>query len=108
MEYGIKNFKIDMWYKIPVLVGVIGFFISLTVPIQGIDNTDMTLISSGIALIGLGEWKNWRSTIKFKKANVYTGPAMLIPILKRDRDIVAHLIMLLGIFLILQGIFHVV
>lgn len=58
MSNFLNGLKIDYWYK-AVLVAGVGFLVlSLTVELQGIENSHMALMSLGISLVGLREWIN--------------------------------------------------
>ncbi len=50
--------KIDYWYKMLPVIGVITLILGLTVDTKGISNTFVQLVSIGVICIGIGEWIN--------------------------------------------------
>lgn len=87
MEF-FKSFKIDAWYKVLVYLGGILFIFSIFIPTQWITNEQVVLLSSGMLLIGIGEWKNHKYVSWTKPPNVYTGPTAFITTKTRKPDAV--------------------
>ncbi len=54
----LKNLSLEYWYKMLILACFGLFVLSITVPLQGIPNTALALISMGGFFIGMGEWIN--------------------------------------------------
>ena len=73
-----KELKLDAWYKVLVYISGIGLLVSLFVDVKGVSNIQLQLISVGILLVGLGEWRNHKKDSWIKAPNVYTGPAMVV------------------------------
>ena len=98
-----KSLKLDEWYMIFVYLGGILLFFSIFVPTQWIRNKQLILFSSGMLLIGLGEWKNHKYISGIKPPNVYTGPAAFIQTKIRHADMVGNILISIGIILIVLG-----
>lgn len=58
MTNPLEALKIDFWYKAVLVLSAVLLIISLTVPLQGAENTTVIQFSLGGVLIGLGEWIN--------------------------------------------------
>ncbi len=54
----LKNLSLEYWYKMLILACFGLFVLSITVPLQGIPNAALALISMGGFFIGMGEWIN--------------------------------------------------
>ena len=65
-----KSLKIDSWYMVFVYLGGLLLVFSLFIPTQWITNKQLILLSTGILLIGLGEWKNHKHYTGIKEGNV--------------------------------------
>ncbi|MCW5875499.1 MAG: hypothetical protein KIS85_01335 [Anaerolineales bacterium] len=103
----LKGLIIDSWYKAFVYIGGLVFISSLFVEIKGttnLTNGQLQAISSGIILLGLGEWKNHKTKSTIKPPNVYTGPAAFISWTEWDPDLLGLLLDFLGLILVVRGI----
>ncbi len=58
MSNVLSSLKIDYWYKAVLVFGATLLVLSLTVPFHGVPNREVALLSSGLAIFGLGEWIN--------------------------------------------------
>ena len=107
----LKNLKLDNYYMVLVYLGAISLILSLFVPTQWLSNKDLGLIASGFFFIGLGEWKNHK--VKYTITNRHvTGVADMIGPTKmehiyRQPDFIGYLFILIGILLILGGLYNV-
>lgn len=54
----LKNFAIDYWYKMLIVVSFAFMVIALTLKIYAIPNAALFLLAFGGFLIGMGEWVN--------------------------------------------------
>ncbi|MDW7777306.1 MAG: hypothetical protein SCH39_13355 [Methanosarcinales archaeon] len=70
-------------------------------------NKDLGLFASGIFFLGLGEWKNHKWISWIKEANVYTGEPALMKKKVREPDLIGYIFILIGISLILGGLYNV-
>ena len=95
-----KNLKLDAWYKVLVYFGGVLFILSLFVPItiEGITNMQIALISLGMFLLGLGEWKNHKYTYWYDFV-------IVVRAIIRKPDIVGILLDIVGILFIIIGLF---
>lgn len=71
-----------------LMIGGLGFILSLFLPITSFNNKDISMFFLGFFLIGLGEWKHYKTYSEFKPPNAYTGPAGIITYHKRNPDFV--------------------
>ena len=102
MEKGIlSGLKLDHWYKVFVYAGLFLFIISLFLPIKGITNSELQLLSGGFFFIGIGEWLSWMMASKIKPPNIYTGPAALISYPIRKHTFLGWFFIILGIVMIM-------
>ena len=58
MSNPLQSLKIDYWYKAVLVISTALLIISLTVPLQGVENSYASLICIGCLLLSLGEWIN--------------------------------------------------
>jgi len=58
MSNPLESLKLDYWYKALLAMCSVLLIVSLTVPLQGINNNVAQLLSLGGIFIGLGEWIN--------------------------------------------------
>lgn len=72
-----KSLKLDAWYMIFVYLGGILHIPSIFIPIQWITNKQLILFSSGMLLIGLGEWKNHKIIVRTESPNGIIGPTII-------------------------------
>ncbi len=97
-----KNLKLDTWYKVFVYLGGVAFLVSLFVEIKGgMTNGQLQLLSLGVFLIGIGEWKNHKTVSWIKPPNVYTGGTALMETNERKPDLFGLACDLLGFLLII-------
>jgi len=80
----------------------------LATPAQAISNNLLQLLTGGIALFGIGEWKNHKEETTFKKANAYTGPATYFTYTVRKPDIFGLLMEIIGFAMIVYSIILIV
>jgi len=103
-----KNLKLDRWYKIFIALGGMLLIFSLFIPTQWITNKQLILFSSGMLLVGLGEWKNHKYLSWIKPPNVYTGPPALMQQQIRDPDLLGWFLDLIGLILIIIGVIDLI
>ncbi len=103
MKNLFANLKLDTWYLVFVYLGAILFIMTLFVPTQILTNRQVFLISAGLFLIGIGEWRSYRWYSEFKPPNVYTGPAALMRYQKREPDLFCNAAIVLGFLSLLLG-----
>ncbi|MGB9407204.1 MAG: hypothetical protein WCA89_06670 [Terracidiphilus sp.] len=97
------------WYKALTFLGIVVLVVSLFRPAYGLTNPELQLLSAGIFLVGLGEWKHHKTQLGIKPANAYTGPAMALTITVRGHDRLGMILMISGgIFISSFGIWKVV
>lgn len=101
MENILKNLIVDMWYKALLLFGAIISGYALTFETKGISNQQALLLGMAMFCLGLGEWKNHKIAVKFKPANMYTGPAGIMQYPIRKADGVGLILDMIGIVLII-------
>jgi len=99
-----KNLVLDTWYKALVYFGGVVLILSLFVEAKGISNSQLQLLSAGVFLLGLGEWKNHKFIPQIKPANAYTGPALYMNVPVWKPDVLGILLDLSGIGLLVLGI----
>lgn len=99
-----KNLELDAWYMVLICLGGLIFVFSLFVPTQWISNKQAILLSSGMLLIGLGEWKNHKYHSWIKPPNVYTGPTAFIQTKVRQSDPLGLILDGIGTILIIFGV----
>jgi len=98
-----KSLAIDTWYKALVYIGGIVLVLSFFIEVKGISNSQLQLISGGVFILGLGEWKNHKFLPMIKPPNAYTGPAMFMNVPVWKPDPVGLLLDLAGIALVVAG-----
>lgn len=103
-----KSLVLDTWYKALVYLGGLVLVLSLFIEVRGISNYQVQMISLGIFLFGLGEWKNHKFISTIKPPNVYTGPAMHMRIPVWKPDLIGIIFDLAGFSLIFLGIRSIV
>ena len=96
----LEKLSLDAWYKVLILIGFTLFVISLLFEIHGITNKQLLLLSGGLFLIGLGEWKNHKIITGIKPPNAYTGPAAIISQTKWLPDVIGVIMDLIGILML--------
>ncbi len=101
-----KSLKIDSWYMVFVYLGGLLLVFSLFIPTQWITNKQLILFSTGILLIGLGEWKNYKHYTEIKEPNVYTGAPLVIRAKIRKPDIIGLFFEAIGLILIIITIIN--
>jgi hypothetical protein len=103
----LKSLAIDTWYKVFIALGAVVLVLSLFTEVKGIKNSHAQLVSAGILLIGVGEWKNHKIRAWIKPPNAYTGPAAYIQNVVREPDLVGILFVSLGVILVAIGIWRI-
>lgn len=58
MTNPLSNLKLDYWYHVLTVLGAVFLFTSLTVKLEGIENTTVQILSLSSLFIGIGEWVN--------------------------------------------------
>ncbi len=102
MEKGLlSGLKLDQWYKVFVYSGLFLFVISLFLPIKGITNSELQLLSGGFFFIGIGEWLSWKVANHFKPPNIYTGLAGMLSYPIRQHNFLGWFFILLGILMVI-------
>jgi hypothetical protein len=103
----LKSLAIDTWYKVFIALGAVVLVLSLFTEVKGIKNSNVQLLSAGILLIGLGEWKNNKVVSWIKPPNAYTGPAALMQGVTRQPDFIGVSLLLTGIGLVIAGVWRI-
>jgi hypothetical protein len=103
-----KNLVLDTWYKAFVYIGGLGFIVSLFTEVKGLTNGQTQLLTLGLFLIGIGEWKNHKTVSWIKPPNVYTGGAALMSTKVRQPDGFGLMCDVLGVLLIFIGIISII
>jgi hypothetical protein len=103
----LKSLAIDTWYKVFIALGAVVLVLSLFTEVKGIKSSHVQLISMGVLLIGVGEWKNHKVVSWIKEANAYTGPAALMQGVTRQPDFVGRSLLLVGIALVITGVWRI-
>lgn len=104
----LKLFSIDNWYKAFVYLGGVVLAFSLFVEVKGgLTNSQVQLLSGGVFLLALGEWKNHKHYSGIKPPNAYTGGVALITKTIWQPDLGGIFLDLLGSFLILGGLWKI-
>ena len=100
MDKGILiGLKLDRWYKVFVYAGLFLFILSLFLPIKGITNGELQLLSGGVFFIGTGEWISWKVANHFKPPNIYTGTAGILSYPIRQHTFLGWFFIILGLLL---------
>jgi hypothetical protein len=89
-------------------LGGVVLAVSFFLPVRGISNGELQLLSSGIFLLGLGEWKNHKEESWIKPPNAYTGGAAFLSGTVRRPDFVGILFEFVGVCLFLFGVWKIV
>jgi hypothetical protein len=97
----------DSWYKALMVLGGGLFAGSLFFPVHGISSQQALLLSGGVFLIGLGEWKNHKELSWWKEANAYTGGPALMQALVRKADPVGVVFELAGALSFAVGVWKI-
>ena len=103
-----KDLKLDVWYRAIVYIGGVILICSFFFEVQGISNAQLQLLSGGVFIIGLGEWKNHKTESFIKPPNAYTGPAAYISTTIRRLDAFGITLDVIGIILILFFIWSLI
>jgi hypothetical protein len=86
-------------------VGGIALLFSLFVDVKGgLTNSEAQLLSGGVLLFGLGEWKNHKQQQAIKPPNAYTGGVAVITRTYWKPDLGGILLDLLGVFLVGEAV----
>jgi len=99
----LKSLAIDTWYKALVYIGGLVLVLSLFVEVKGLSSSQVQLVSAGVFLVGLGEWKNHKFLPMIKPPNAYTGPAMYMNVPVWKPDLIGVVLDLLGLALLVAG-----
>lgn len=95
-----KTLNLDAWYKVLVYLGGIGFILSLYIPIPivGVTNKQVILISLGMFFLGLGEWKNHKYLSWWETPTVFAQTKI------RKPDVIGISFDILGLSLLFIGL----
>ena len=103
-----KGLKLDKWFMAITYIGGVAFLLSLFFDAKRISNNYLQLLSGGIFLFGLGEWKNHKEESFMKNANAYTGPAALITYTVRKPDVFGFILDGIGLIMIGYAIYLII
>jgi len=103
-----KGLSLDVWYKVLVYLGGIALVLAFFLEVKGISNLQLQMLSGGLFFFGLGEWKNHKTISWIKPPNAYTGGAAVMRRTVREQDVVGILFDLLGIALLVMGVWSLV
>jgi len=103
-----KSLKLDTWYRAFVYLGGVAFLAALFVETKGITNGQLQLLSLGVFLIGIGEWKNHKTESWIKPANAYTGGPALMSAKVRKPDPFGLACEVLGFVLIVLSVISII
>lgn len=99
-----KEFKLDTWYKVLMVVGIVGFVTALTVDVKAITNSQLALLSGGMFLLGLGVWKGQRFDTHILQPNIhFGGNAIQVTQARYEPEFVSCSFLIIG--LIVLGVF---
>jgi hypothetical protein len=105
----LKSLSLDTWYKAIMWLGAGVLIASFFFPVRGdLTNTEVQLLSFGVFLIGLGEWKNHKVESLIKPPNAYTGGASLMSSTVRSPDSLGVLLDIVGVAVAILGIWKIV
>jgi hypothetical protein len=99
----LKALALDAWYKITLSFASAVLAVSFFTEVKGVTNAQLQLLSGGLFLISLGEWKNHKTVSGFKPPNAYTGPAAFMSGTIRSTDAFGILLQAVGVALLLAG-----
>jgi hypothetical protein len=103
-----KGLKLDSWYMAVTYLGGVALLLSFFFEVKGISNNYLQILTGGIFLFGLGEWKNHKNESYIKPSNAYTGPAAYISYTVRRPDAFGLMLNLMGLIMITYGIYLLV
>jgi hypothetical protein len=105
----MKGLKLDAWYKALLYIGGVVLVVSFFLDAKGITNAHLQLVSGGLFLVGLGEWKNHKVEKEFVPPNAYLGGrALLVTRTIRSPDPLGCVFDIIGIFLLGAGILGII
>ena len=97
----LNNLSLDTWYKVLMALGIAGIATALIFDVKAISNPQLLLLSTGLFLFGLGEWKNHKTYTSYKPPNIYTGPGVYIHRTIWNPDLIGITLDVLGLLFIL-------
>lgn len=103
-----KGLKLSDWYMAVLYLGGVALLLSFFFEVKGISNNYLQILTGGIFLFGLGEWRNHREESFIKPPNVYTGGATLFTHTVRRPSVFGLILDLIGLIMIAYGIYLIV
>lgn len=101
MSNPLQSLALDYWYKAVLAISTVLLIVSLTVPLQGINNAIAQLLCLGGIFIGLGEWIN-------HPLQVSVGPGFKISGHPRRFTFLGTVFVLLGLACIGYGVYKLI
>jgi len=99
----IKSIKLDRWYKPPLILSGFILFLSIFYKNKVVPQQSLLLISLGVFLFCIGEFKQDKDITRAE--NIGFGKGLLMTFKRRTKDFLGILFNLLGIILIVIGVF---
>lgn len=96
-----KGLKLDAWYKLVGVLGIVLILLSLTISVQVASNSLISIFGSGMFIYGLGRWKNNKTTTAFTRTHKVTHTG-------RKPDIWGWLMEAVGLLVLFYGLWVVV
>lgn len=101
----LSKLSLDVWYKVILLLGFVLIMISVLFASKALNNDRLFYLGLGLFLISVGEWKNHKTVVNFKDANVCTGPAGYFKWIERHPDFVGVSLDFFGVLSLIKFIF---
>lgn len=92
--------KIDAWYKLVAVFGMILSVLVITIQPTFVSSLDLLVLGLGMFFAGIGEWKNQYCVLQFIEASIL-NPFMQLKIPVRKNTAVGTILILVGAGLIL-------
>lgn len=99
------SLAIDRWYKAFVYLGgsvlIVGFFVEA----KGITNAQLQMLSGGVFLFGIGEWKNHKVAVRREGCGFLEIPVRSADWLGITLDFIGVVLIILGMGSIMKEYF---
>jgi predicted transporter len=99
----LQQLELDVWYKVPLVIAAVALITSLFVPVQGISNTQLQLVSVGVLLASLGVWMNHKRQKEIRPLPGSEGTLALYDFTIRRPTFLGILFIVLGVILLAFG-----
>lgn len=91
--------KIDAWYKLAAVFGMILSVLTIAIQPTFVSSLDLLLLGLGMFSVGIGEWKNQYYVLRFIEASI-VDPSMYMNMPVRKNTAVGTILILAGAGLI--------